>query len=350
MIVRHAAAFLTTSQASADWAPGEIAEALARRGVDGERTTVTGYVLSALHGAMRGLQIDLEAELDLSPCPTLAADSGERTLRVKFHHSPHHTFSAMHLGRVRRRLHRLDPLLLPTLLRRAARAGQHALPCFTPVEALAFHAHSATFGCETDQAFAGAITDLGAWNAPAHLSETGALARRGGVRTPSQVHRKVPYFERAPNPALLERTGYPADVAQLTCALHALEALADRLPIPTDDDLDAAAAPYPLHRQSLLLDPFPDPLRGLSFTREMHQELNLLDLEEEYLPLRTFVLRDETDLAWLDAYLCAVPGVQRELRAWLEALYRLGEGQASAGRAARPTRPGHRVSPAPGTA
>lgn len=168
-----------------------LALAMAEREFTGTSSTVLDYVLSALQDALRPLRYHLEAVVDTSH------DTKEEVLRVQFHFVPVQTFTAMHLGDARRVLGKLHRLLLPELLGRAAQASRQALPLFTPVEALGFYAEHHLHGAESDEDYADLITDLGMWDAPPDLPMQAALdlARRGGVRLPSEVDRRVPGFK-----------------------------------------------------------------------------------------------------------------------------------------------------------
>lgn len=297
-----------------------LALAMAEREFTGTSSTVLDYVLSALHDALRPLRYHLEAVVDTSH------DTKEEVLRVQFHYVPVQTFTAMHLGGARRVLGKLHRLLLPELLGRAAQASRQALPLFTPVEALGFYAEHHLHGAESDEDYADLITDLGMWDAPPDLPVQAALdlARRGGVRLPSEVDRRVPGFKLWRPPPVLPGLTLPPRVQALVHDLEALERQAEALPDYSDVEGSVSCeALWPYYRASLLVDPFPTrDLQRLSFTREMHGELQ--DQDGDAYPIRTFVLQSDGDLERLDTYLTQVPALQEGVRTWLKALHALG--------------------------
>ncbi|GAA5512503.1 hypothetical protein Dcar01_01217 [Deinococcus carri] len=297
-----------------------LALAMAERDFTGTSGTVLDYVLSALQGTLRPLRSHLEAVVDT------AHDTNDEVLRVQFHYVPVQTFTAMHLGGARRALGKLHRLLLPELLGRAAQASQQVLPLFTPVEALGLYSQHHLHGAESDEDFADLITDLGMWDAPPDLPVQAALdlARRGGVRLPSEVERRVPGYRLWRPESVLPGLTLPPRVQALVDDLEALERQAEALPEYSDVECSVSCeALWPYYRESLLVDPFPtrDP-RRLSFTREMHGELQYQGGDE--YALRTFVLQGDGDLERLDAYLTQVPALQEGVRTWLKALHALG--------------------------
>ncbi|WP_331824741.1 hypothetical protein [Deinococcus sp. YIM 134068] len=297
-----------------------LALAMAERDFTGTPGTVLDYVLSALPGELRSLPHHLEAVVDTSH------DLGEEVMRVQFHYVPVQTFTAMHLGGARRALGKLHRLLLPELLSRAAHASRQVLPLFTPVEALGFYSEHHLHGAESDEDYADLITDLGMWDAEPHLPVEAALdlARRAGVRLPSQVERRVPGFKLWRPESVLPGLTLPPRVRALVADLEVLERQAEAL--PEYSNAECCVSPeglWPYYRESLLVDPFPTrDQQRLSFTREMHGELQYHGGEE--YPLRTFVLQGEPDLERLDAYLTWVPALQEGVRTWLKALHALG--------------------------
>ncbi|MBI0446871.1 hypothetical protein [Deinococcus sp. DB0503] len=297
-----------------------LALAMAERDFTGTSGTVLDYVLSALQGALRPLRSHLEAVVDT------AQDTKEEVLRVQFHYVPVQTFTAMHLGGARRAMGKLHRLLLPELLSRVAQASREVLPLFTPVEALGLYSQHHLHGAESDEEFADLITDLGMWDAALDLPREAALdlARRGGVRLPSEVERRVPGFKLWHPESVLPELMLPPRVQALADDLEALERQAEALPEYSGAECSVSSeALWPYYRESLLVDPFPtrDPQR-LSFTREMHGELQ--DHDGDEYPIRTFVLQGNGDLERLDAYLTQVPALQESVRSWLKALHALG--------------------------
>ncbi|MFC0618472.1 hypothetical protein [Deinococcus budaensis] len=297
-----------------------LALAMAERDFTGKPGTVLNYVLSGLQDTLQHLPHHLEAVVD-----TCRTEQGE-VLRVQFHYQPVRTFTAMHLGGARRVLHKIHRSLLPELLSRAAHASRQVLPLFTPVEALGFYAEHHLHGAESDEDYADLITDLGMWDAEPHLPVEAALdlARRADVRLPSQVERRVPGFKLWRPESVLPELTLPPRVQALVADLEALERQAETL--PEYSNAECSVSPeglWPYYRESLLVDPFPTrDQQRLSFTREMHGELQYHDGEE--YPLRTFVLQGEPDLERLDAYLTQVPALQESVRTWLKALHALG--------------------------
>ncbi|MBZ9752126.1 hypothetical protein GO986_12175 [Deinococcus sp. HMF7620] len=294
-----------------------LAAALAQRDLMGTTTTVLEYVLSAVQASLRALPYELEAVLDLYD------HGGQSTLRLQLHYDPQQTFTALSLGPVRKRLHRIHPQVLPAFLRRASLVGLHGLPLFTPTEALGLYSQNHLCGAESDDDFADNITDFGIWDAPPDLprEEALALARQKGLRTFDDVQRLVPAFDLHLSPEMPGVT-LPTDVQALHDQLCRLEAQVKALPPYTDAECEASCEPlWPYFRESLLVDPFPTATPRLSFTREMQGELGYF--EGDCVPVRTFLLADSADLDRLDQYLQAVPDLQRGLRQWLTDLSRL---------------------------
>ncbi|GAA5501075.1 hypothetical protein Dxin01_00806 [Deinococcus xinjiangensis] len=324
MIVQHAASCLQTPTEYGAWQAQPLARGMIERGLHGAQTSVQKFVLDGLEKALKLIPAQLAAEVDFFK--NHANRKAEPLLRVRLHYAPKQTFSAMHLQQVRQKLDGADPRLLPTLLHYGCRAAQDVLPCFTPDTALALHSASHTFYTETDEEFADELRDGGFHGCKLTDSDQKVLklARKAGMRTPSDVEKLVPYFGEPYEHALLEAEWPPA-IQRLCQEVLLLEARGSQLPPYSEADGEASCEfLYPYYRESLLLDPFAKQDRYLSFTREMHSELQYIDDDE--LPIRTFILERGEDLDRFEQYVLAAPALQEALRTWLQHLYAYGEG------------------------